>query len=198
MQSLRKEGVTMRHLLMVLIILFVNAYLKTWRKLPGNTGSLIYVVTVNILYYIICQKKHVWEFTSNTIPINKLRLLHTFITTPALTLLCLSGINDLSKGKKVLHLLTCSCVSTIMEWFANKKWNMIEFYNGWNIKWSGIIYTMLYFFSYYFKKNPILTLILSVLTMNQFVQWFKIPINKEMFTPANLLKVIQTTFTVEK
>ncbi|MCD8509267.1 MAG: hypothetical protein LRY73_04835, partial [Bacillus sp. (in: Bacteria)] len=111
-----------------------------------------------------------------------------------LALLCLSGINDFIKGKKILHILLISILSTIMEWFANKKLHMIAFYNGWNIKWSGLIYLMMYSFSYLYKYNPMLIWIVSFLTMEQFVRIFRVPISKDMFSLPSFKHFLRSTF----
>ena len=185
----------MKHIIMVLILLILNINFKTWRRFPGKTPTLIYVTLINFLYYFICQKKLVWDFKSNSLSISKVRLLQSFLGTPLITLLCLSGVPHTSAKDKNIYLIICALVSTFFEWVAHKKLNMISFYNGWNIKWSLVIYLQLYFFSYYHTKYPFFTWVLSILSLEQYISLFKIPLSPDMLKPASVKNFFITTFT---
>ncbi|MFA9559636.1 CBO0543 family protein [Evansella sp. AB-rgal1] len=187
----------MKHIVMVLLLLLLNLKYKTWRKLPLYSSALFYVSFVNILYYFVCQKKLVWEFESNNMPLPKVRVLQVFLGTPLLTLLCLSGLtNQQSFGMKIFHIVKCSLGSTLLEWLAKSKFDMISFYHRWNICWSGLIYFLQYLFSYLYTRSRFLTFILTILSTEMFVQLFKIPISNSMFKPAAIKEFFKLTFIV--
>ncbi|OIJ09295.1 hypothetical protein BKP35_16620 [Anaerobacillus arseniciselenatis] len=146
----------MKHIAMVLILLLLNIKYKTWNKFRANVPSLIYVTLINCFYYIFCRRKLLWEFQTEDISLKKVRLIQTFIGTPLITQLFLSCVPKQSKKLKGLYLFSWVISSTIMEWFANKKFKMVTFYNGWNTKWSVMIYLKMYLFSYLHKKIHLL------------------------------------------
>ncbi|RXI96270.1 hypothetical protein DS745_21280 [Anaerobacillus alkaliphilus] len=184
----------MKHIIMLLVLIMINGRYKTWRRLPENLPTLIYVAFINLIYYFVSQKKKVWEFRSNDLSLKKVRFIQSFLATPLITLLYLSGV-PYSLGKsKVMHFLLYTGVSTFFEWLANKKLKMISFYNGWNIQWSLLIYIQLFLFAHLYKKYPMIIWLMTILSIDQYVRLFSIPIQQEMFRPSEIKDFLENTY----
>lgn len=188
----------MKHIVMVMVLLLLNINFKTWKKIPENSSTLVFVIVVNLVYYFICQKKLLWEFQTNDLSLNKVRLIQIFLATPLIANLFLSGIPSQSSKMKSLYLLKYICASTIFEWFANKKIKLITFYNGWNVKWSVTVYLQMYVLSFLHTKNPFFTWLLTIFTMHRYVDMFNIPLSLNMLKPASIQEFFRTNFIEER
>lgn len=184
----------MKHLYMLIFLILLNIKCKTWRKLPEHLPTLFYVTFFNVVYYFICQKKLVWDFRSDDLPIKKVRILQVFFSTPLLAHLYLTLVPPKLRQSKGKFLILFSLGSTLFEWLSNKRLRMISFFNGWNIRWSLLIYFQMYFYSYLHKKYPLQVWVISLLSLEHYVQVFRIPLSIKMFSPLGMKKFFYSTF----
>lgn len=167
-----------KHLTIILILIFANIYKKTWRQIPAHKNTILFVVFWNSFYYYICKRYLVWEFKTRIIPWRVMRFLHIWIATPLVTLLYLANLPDQFK-KKVYYLLKWSIGSFFLEIYMYKQ-GLLRFKHGWNVLWSGLLYFKWYLYSDLYRKNPLLTWGLSVISLVFFVVKFKVPFSKRM------------------
>ncbi|GAE32190.1 hypothetical protein JCM9152_3712 [Halalkalibacter hemicellulosilyticusJCM 9152] len=163
-----------KHLGFILILIFVNVFLRTWRIPPRYYKSIAYVFFINSCYYYLFKKKLLWDFNSAYSNTYVLRALHLFIGTPLLVLTCLAYFPK-KLSKQSIYILTWTLGSTCIEYIASKS-KLIIYHNGWNIFWSCCIYFKMYTFSYLFQIKPILTWGLSAISLLFYMIRFQIPV----------------------
>ena len=166
-----------KHLFLMVLVLVLNIKGKTWRDIPKYYKSLGYAAVINAIYYKLCKRHLVWEFTPNHFNWRLLRIIHIFIMTPLLVLLFLSkcpktGFTQLG------YLLKWVFFSSIVEYTAHKQ-RMIQYKHGWNIFWSGVLYLMMYVYSSLFSKRPVVTCFISFCSIVFFIKKFKVPIKSK-------------------
>jgi len=135
---------------------------------------MLFVSSFNAIYYFLCRRHLVWEFVPSGINWWLIRLVHIFIVTP---LIALNFLSKLPSGlwKQFTYLIKSVLFASIVEYFANKK-KLILYSHGWNIIWSGILYVMMFCYSYLFTKRPVYTIMLSLCSTIYFVIKFKVPL----------------------
>ncbi|WP_188207896.1 CBO0543 family protein [Alkalibacillus aidingensis] len=163
-----------KHVALIVVIIVVNLMKKTWRDIPKYYKSMIYVSSVNALYYYICNRHLIWEFTPFGISWRLLRGLHILVVTPLLVLAFLSKYPEMF-SKRLIHLFRWVFGVTIVEHLAHKQ-KLIQYKHGWNIFWSGIVYLQMFLYSHLFNRRPIMTLFMSFFTIILFVAKFKVPL----------------------
>lgn len=173
----KKQLMKWKHIVLILFVLVLSVCGKAWRDFPKHYKSLSYVTIVHMLYYKLCKRHLVWEFTPLSFNWRLLRIIHIFIVTPLLVLLFLSKYPK-ARWKQLCYLVKWVLSSSIVEYIAHKQ-KMIQYKHGWNIFWSSILYAMMYVFSSLFKKKPLLTCFLSVCSIVFFVIKFKVPIKSK-------------------
>ncbi|WP_209124710.1 CBO0543 family protein [Alkalihalobacillus sp. BA299] len=168
------------HVVLAILLLLFNIKRKTWRNIKKHYISILYVAFFNLLYYYICKHFILWDYKSKFLNVRLARGLHLFIIMPLLTLLFLSNVPN-SLFKQVLYLSKWVCASATVEWFGLKKFNAIYFLHGWSLKWSILMYVLMYSFSYFVLKNPSLIVTLSACSTVILMVVFKVPIRSEFF-----------------
>ncbi|WP_419095874.1 CBO0543 family protein [Halalkalibacter suaedae] len=164
-----------KQILLIVFILILNILGKTWAKLPKNYNNLVFVSFFNASYYYIYQRKLLWEFSPNGIPINVLRALHIFFVTPFLVLLFLSNAPQKVRSK-IAYSIKWTVVSTVIENLLHKE-RVIQYNHHWNSLWSSLVYLLMYTCSLIFKSNPLLALVISVLSLSFFIVKFPVHFN---------------------
>ncbi|ADU30455.1 hypothetical protein Bcell_2195 [Evansella cellulosilytica DSM 2522] len=166
----------MKHVVMIFILFILNLRIKTLYKFKSNLPTLLYGVFVNFIYYILCNHHLLWEFTSPQLKVKTLRKMHIFLSTPMIILLFLTNMPK-KMSMRILHVMKFTIASTIFEWFALRKLNMIVFQHGWTILWSGIVYLKMFVYCYLFTKNRIITGFFSIMSVCFFLFQFRVPLN---------------------
>jgi hypothetical protein len=173
----RNRKIRNKHILLVLAIVLLSIFRKSWVDLPKYHKNLLYVVSFNALYYWLCKRHLVWEFTPLGISWRIVRVLHLTIVTPLLVLAFLSRMPS-SFGKQVLYLIKWAGMATIAEYYIYRN-KLILYAHGWNVFWSSLLYTMMFTFSHLFTKNPVITLFLSFCSTIFFIIKFRVPLQRK-------------------
>ena len=169
-----------QHALLIIGIILLSIFNHSIRDIPKYYKNMLYVSSINIVYYFIFRRHLIWEFVPIGIHWSLIRLAHVLIVSPFLTLMFLSTLpRDLFK--KIIHLIKFVLISSIIEFVAYKK-NLILFAHGWNIFWSGLIYLKMFVYSYLFGKRPLFTLALSLCSTIFFVYIFRAPLGTKHFS----------------
>jgi hypothetical protein len=163
-----------KQITLILTILLLNIYNRTWKDLPKYYKCLFYTSFINSLYYYLFKRHLLWEFRPGRLNWRALRKVHIFLISPLLVLLFLSTLPK-SFTKQVIHLIKWVVSSSMIEYFLAKK-QLIIFKYGWNVFWSGLVYVQMYVFSYLFLKRPLLIWILSLFTTIFYMVQFKMPL----------------------
>lgn len=81
------------HLLLSIILIILIIWRGKWRVLEKYNITIFYVITCNLLYNVLCQKKMLWQYKPDVLPTSHVlvELIYTFINLPAITLLFLSS-----------------------------------------------------------------------------------------------------------
>ncbi|WP_088036336.1 hypothetical protein [Evansella clarkii] len=161
----------------VLLIVLVNLYNKTWRHFPKYYKNAGYVSMVNIFYYYLCKRHLVWEFPPNKVNWTLLRIIHIFFITPFLVLAFLSGYPSTFR-KQFWHVIKWVAASSITEYIIHKQ-KLLQYKHGWTIFWSALLYLKMFTYSKLFGKRPLTTLFLSLCSLVFLIKKFKVPINKK-------------------
>ncbi len=173
-----------KQLTLILFVVLLNVYRRTWKDIPKYWKSLVYVSFVNSLYYFLFKKRLLWDFNAKGMNQEVLRRLHVFFVTPLLVLACLSKFPT-TIGKQILHVVKWTLASCIVEQVVLKN-KMIFFKYGWSTFWSGMIYVAMYGLSYLYIKKPGLTWIISFFTLIFFMVKFKLPLATRFLKKALL------------
>ncbi|MFC0560050.1 CBO0543 family protein [Halalkalibacter alkalisediminis] len=152
-----------KHITLIMLVVLLNVSKKSWKQVPKYYKSLAYVSFINAFYYYLCRNYFLWEFRPRKINRKWLRAVHILFVTPSLALLSLSSYPE-TLNKQIWHIGKWSFLSTFGEYIAVKM-KLIDYRHGWNVFWSGIIFTILYVYSYLHTKKPMETWILSVVTL---------------------------------
>ncbi|MFA9455968.1 CBO0543 family protein [Halalkalibacter sp. AB-rgal2] len=174
-----------KHLGFILVMIFINVFLRTWKTFPEYYKSLLYVAFINSCYYYLFKRRLLWDFNPGEFNIYVLRALHLFIGTPLLVLSCLAYFPK-TLSKQTIYILTWTLGSTCIEYIASKS-KLITYHNGWNIFWSCFIYFKMYTFSYLFQLRPILTWGLSTISLIFYMIRFQVPLETRFLKGPILL-----------
>ncbi len=189
----------MRHIILSTFLILLNFRQQTWRIVPRFFKALIYISFINSLYYYFFKKHILWELQSNNLNLKQLRVIHIFIITPLLFLLCMANFPQNNVSLQVKHILKWSIKCALVE-FIGEKSKMIYFKNGWHIFWSWSIYIFLFSFGYLYTINPLFVWNMSIPTLLFFLIKFKAPFRKNhLLGPVRLfLKRARTPYLVKK
>lgn len=171
----RKQKARIKHIILIISIILLSR--NSWRDIPKYYKSIFYVSFVNILYYLMCRRHLVWEFTPIGINWWFIRIVHVIIITPLLVLIFLAKFPN-SLFKQVIYTVNWVVMSSAVEYFLNKH-KLIIYSHGWNIFWTGLIYAKMYVYSYLITKNPFITWFLSLCSVIFFTIKFKVPMRRK-------------------
>lgn len=161
----------MKHITLILGILLLSR--NSWRDIPKYYKNIGYVSLFNILYYVLCRRHLLWEFSPIGMNWGLIRFVHVVIITPLLVLTFLSKFPH-TLIKQIIYTIKWVITSCIIEYFVHKQ-KLIIYAHGWNIYWTGLIYTMMFTYSLLFTKRPFLTLFLSLYSTVFFTIKFQVP-----------------------
>jgi peptidoglycan/LPS O-acetylase OafA/YrhL len=109
-----------------------------------------------------------------------IRVVHTFIVTPLLTLTFLSKMPQ-QLYKKGTYLIKWVLIASGIEYLAYKK-NLILYGHGWSVFWSGFLYLIMFVYSYIFTIHPKKIVALSLCTTVFFVHKFRVPLRRKHYS----------------
>ncbi len=167
----RKQKMRLKHIILILSILLLSR--NSWRDIPRYFKSIGYVSSCNALYYLLCRRHLLWEFSPMGIKWGLIRFIHVVIITPLFVLTFLSKIPH-SLIKQIIYTIKWVITACIIEYFVHKQ-KLIIYAHGWNIYWTGLIYTLMLTFSSLFSKRPYITLFLSLCSTVFFTIKFHVP-----------------------
>lgn len=170
----KKRKNTSMHVILVFSIILLTFFSKSWRDIPKYYKNMVYVSSLNALYYFLCKRHLVWEFIPNGINWFLIRMVHIIIVTPLFVLVFLSKMPS-GRFEQITYYLRWITVSFAVEYFIHKK-NLILYGHGWNIFWSGFLYVKMYLYSHLFTTRPLFTLFLSLVSTVFFIIKFKVPL----------------------
>ncbi|WP_062353476.1 CBO0543 family protein [Bacillus kwashiorkori] len=171
----RREKLKYKHLYLILGIIFFSR--KSWSDIPKYYKNMLYVGTFNSLYYLLCRRHLVWEFTPFGFKWAIVRIIHIVIVTPLIILTYLSNAPN-SLFKQIIYTIKWVVGASFVEFVAHKQ-KLIMYAHRWNVFWSSLLFTLMFIFSKLFSKNAILTIILSCLSTCFFIIKFDVPINRK-------------------
>ena len=163
------------HIVLALLLVFANIRFRTYRNILQNWLGIVYVCSMNILYYVLCYPRLTWDFSSKKLSVRFLRQLHTFIVNPLIILLFLHHIPK-RLFDQVRYFMKWIFFSLMIEYIGQRFFHMIYFMRGWNLAWSGVLYGSMYFLSYLVRKHPLLTYLISLLNTLFLLFFFQIPV----------------------
>ncbi|ARK32670.1 hypothetical protein BkAM31D_24005 [Halalkalibacter krulwichiae] len=169
----------MRHILLSTFLIWLNYRKRTWTLLPHFFQALIYIAFINSSYYYFFKNRILWELQSTCLSLKALRVIHIFIITPLIFLLCMVNFPKENVRKQMKHIVKWACMCASFE-FIGLKSNMIYFKHKWNILWSWLIYILLFSYGYAYPKKPALVWGLSMPTLLFFLIRFKAPFRRVM------------------
>jgi hypothetical protein len=182
------------HILLSLLLLTQNINKRTWRNFSEYSSSLFYVSFFNSLYYFLSKDFLLWDFNVKKSQLKIIRALHIFVITPSLVLLYLSNVPN-SMLKHIAYLVKWVMSSTCVEWIAYKKLKMIDFYNGWHLGWSLLVYVKMYFFSWLVIRRPLLTWCISLAVTAFYLYIFNVPVKRNVKQQLEKWKVFLKLLT---
>lgn len=171
----RKQKVRIKHIILIVSIILLSR--NSWRDIPKYYKSLFYVSSINALYYLLCRRHLVWEFTPIGISWGFIRFVHVVIITPSLVLTFLSKFPN-SLIKQVIYTVKWVVTASVVEYFSYKQ-KLILYAHGWNIYWTGLMYALMFMYSLLFTKRPLITLFLSFCTTAFFAIKLKVPMRRK-------------------
>lgn len=150
------------HIILIIWLLYLNLKNQTWRSIPRYSGSILYVIFFNGMYFYLCKDRLLWDFRAPILTKKALRRIQIFLITPLFILLFLSKFPK-TLFKRIFYIIKWIGMSLIIEWVALQRGNIVFKY-GWNLRWSMFVYTFMYPFSYLISIKPLITLVLSFLS----------------------------------
>lgn len=151
------------------------ADLKNWRK---YYPTLLFFGMGDLIYNVVFNKKHLWEFQSDYLvpSINELFVIFTIFF--ATTLLFLSNFPK-KLYHKVIYLIIWIAIYMAIEIFTTSI-GMQKNYNGWTIWWSLLHNSIQFPLLILHHKNPILAWIIALAFLVFIMKTFNMPfiINK--------------------
>ncbi|WP_431308862.1 CBO0543 family protein [Halalkalibacter flavus] len=162
--------------IVILCILLLNIYLKTWKDIPKYYNNLAYTAFINALYNYIFKRHYLWEFLPDKWSWKNLTQIHTLIISPLLVLLYLHTLPR-EIFNKIIHLILWVFCLVIGEHFIVKK-RLLVYKYGWNVLWSGLIYIQMFVFNYLYNKRPLIVWIFSALVTIFYMVKFKLPLTR--------------------
>ncbi|RXI98688.1 hypothetical protein DS745_20465 [Anaerobacillus alkaliphilus] len=173
------------NVLIVIVLIVLNIQARSFKQILVHFPSMAYASTFNALYYYLCKHFLVWDFKSKYLSTRILRVLHIFIATPLLVLLYLTKFPSTSR-QQIQYVINWVIASMFFEVVANKT-GTLYFNRGWNFGWSLLLYIKMYLYSYFFRRYPVLVLLMSIVTTISALAIFKVPIRKGFFYGPLLL-----------
>ncbi|WNF35266.1 hypothetical protein RJD24_12410 [Bacillaceae bacterium IKA-2] len=167
-----------KQIALILIIVLINVFSKSWKAIPKHYNSLLYVIFWNSFYYYICKRHLVYELVSEGFNWKWLRGIHIFVVTPLIVNLYLAKFPK-SLAKQAVYTIKWVFGSFVFETFLHKQ-KLLIFKHGWNVFWSTVIYFKMYVYSYLLTKRPGLTAFLSLSSLTFFIVKFKVPLSKRL------------------
>lgn len=175
-----KKKYRQKHIILIVSILFLTITKVSRRDVSKYYKNMIFVGFFNTMYYRICKRHLLWEFTP--IGINKmvLRFIHMLLVTP---LMVVSFLSEIPKTllKKWIYFAQWILLSTFVEYVVHKN-KLIYYAHGWNLLWSGLMYAKMYVYSFLFTKQPVKTLLLSLCSTLYFMKKFHVPLKKKHYS----------------
>ncbi|MBU9721711.1 MULTISPECIES: hypothetical protein [Bacillaceae] len=163
----------MKHILLILILILFNHKRGSLPKLKYHSHIVGYVSFMNVVYYVFCHRKLVWDFLDPHFSKTFIRTINVAITTPLMVLAFVSRMPR-DKMKAVTYIVKWATLSTLLEWVALKV-NMIIYRYGWTIYWTWLLYLKMYLYSYLYSKNKGLVWVLTIFSTLFFGSVFNIP-----------------------
>ena len=163
------------HLILLLAIFLVSIKHQTLKNLHKHLGSILYVCSFNLLYYILCKDYILWDFKPKKVNSIVIRIIHLLFIMPLIVLLYLEHIPS-KKGDQFIYIVKWVTSSAVIEYIGQKVFKMIYFDNGWHMGWSICIYAKMYLFSILFKKYPLSILTTSFGFTAYLLYKFKVPL----------------------
>ncbi|MDT8861032.1 hypothetical protein N0O92_12385 [Alkalihalobacillus sp. MEB130] len=178
----------MRHIILSSFLVWLNYRQQTWKIVPKFAQALVYIMFINSSYYYFFKNHILWELQSNNLKLKELRVIHIFIITPLIFLLCMVNLPKEDVRLQIRHILKWSFKCAFVEYMGLKT-KMIYFQNGWNIFWSWLIYIFLFSFGYVYTKKPFIIWTVSIPTIFFFIIKFKAPLRRMMLLGPVILLV---------
>lgn len=160
----------MKHILLMFMLILLNHKERNWSKVRKHSNVIMYVTVMNVVYYVLCRRKLVWDFRDNYFSKKFIRFVNTVGITPLFILLFLSKMPN---ENQIQYIFQWATGSIILEWIALKQ-NMITYRYGWTLSWTWLLYMKMYLYSYFYSKKPFLVHIMTIISTMFFGAVFKI------------------------
>lgn len=114
-----------------------------WKHLYEYHTTMLYMSTMNLLYFFLTFQYPLWEVQAHLIPSYTIvSLLYTFIVFPCTVILFLSNYPTTSI-KKWIHIGKWIAIYIGIEWIGGL-FGLIIYHHGWNLSWSLIFLCIMF------------------------------------------------------
>lgn len=138
---------------------------KNWQKYYATI--LFFFIGDFIYLYLLSDQYPMWKYTppasdsSVGVTNTHVSLSIMAIKYPATALIYLSKFPDHNKQKQLLY-IGCWVIIYIINEAVDLKFNLIKYYNGWNLWWSVLFDVVMFSILRIHYRNPLLAWLLSI------------------------------------
>ncbi|TMN23354.1 CBO0543 family protein [Lentibacillus cibarius] len=162
------------HVIILFFALAIAWYSVNWRRFYEYQATILYMATMNLLYYFLTTDYRLWTLQSNLgLPSAVIDLLYTFVLFPCTVLIFLSHYPQ-QLGKQIIHTGKWVIIYFVFEW-VGYLFGAIYYDHGWSLGWSGLFLVVMFPMLRMHYKRPILAYGLSVIVTIFLLYWFKVP-----------------------
>lgn len=149
-----------------------------WRNWKKYQATILYLLCLDFLYNFLTYDYPLWKFSDFFLPTHTLNSLAvTLIGFPCSMLIYLGRYPEDSMAKKIIHTLLWIILFSSVELFYVLI-GLFHYYHGWNFGWSVLFNCVEFLMLRLHYKRPLLTYLISVLSVIALMVLFKIPITK--------------------
>ncbi|WP_064093427.1 CBO0543 family protein [Rossellomorea aquimaris] len=151
----------MFHIIVILLVVLSSIKWGTWSRWREFLPTIYYFAFFNMFYqYISFSIKPVWELKNFFVNMFLTDTIYTMIAYPALVVLFLSHFPQ-DKRSIIFYYVKYIGISIIIEWLASK-FHSIEYFEGWNLKWTILFYSIMYPLLQLHHRKPAHAIVLSL------------------------------------
>lgn len=158
----------MYHFIIMLLIILSSIKWGSWTRWNEFLPTMYFFSFFNLFYqYISYTIKPVWELKHYLVSMFVTDTIYTMVAYPALIVLFLSHFPE-NNRVKVMYYLKYIVISTFIEWIAVKT-HSIVYFDGWNLKWTILFYSIMYPMLQLHYRKPVLALCTSIIVVAFFL-----------------------------
>jgi hypothetical protein len=166
------------HVLLSIILIALVVRKGKWRNIEKYHLTILYVITCNLLYNVLCKDKLLWQYKPDFLPNSHVivDLLYTFINLPAVTFLYL---HSYPYSKPFLRQAGYICVWVLVSLIVELPFyslHRLYLRNGYEYWMEPMFYIAMYSLIRLHHTKRLLTYALSVMVTIVLLFLFRIPL----------------------